>query len=235
MTIPKLYQIVSVCLGACAFIYSVLALAQVGLLEKGCKIDFTWFGCVLRSHENLAGGLVGGAMTLAAAWIAWMAVQVQIQADNIARTEDRRTAEQLLIERLDGYAEGLAEAWQMIVDLRSQRPPSIHEVRKAVAEVIKVVTEPIAIAAYREMVMSLGWEKRLDFGHLLDEIELLRPHISAESLGDCSDVEGSLRRISHFFESCIPDAHEYFKELPQGSPKAWSIGTFAKHVAGLDH
>lgn len=234
MTKSRMYQIASLIAGACVFAYLVLALAQVSLNEKACGLDLSWFGCVLRSHENLAGGLASGAMTLVAAWVAWIAVQDQIQADRVARTEDGRTAERLLIQHLEYYAEGLATAWEMIVGLSSQKPASIEQVRTATSEIIKVVTEPVAMAAYREMVKSLDWEKRLSFGDLLNELETLRAYKDANSLGDCSEVEGAIRRTSHFLESCIPDGHKYFSDLPQGSPKAWTLGMLAKHVANIN-
>src|SRR5438105_5063897 len=41
----------------------------------------TWFGCALAMHEGLAGGLIGGAGALFAAWVAWQAVMRQINAE----------------------------------------------------------------------------------------------------------------------------------------------------------
>jgi hypothetical protein len=40
-----------------------------------------WIGCAMATHENLAGGLLGAAGTIFAAYIAWSAVQAQIMAE----------------------------------------------------------------------------------------------------------------------------------------------------------
>jgi hypothetical protein len=40
--------------------------------------SFAWFGCTMVAHEGLAGGLIGGAGALFAAWLAFTAVQEQL-------------------------------------------------------------------------------------------------------------------------------------------------------------
>ena len=61
------------------FTFSVLALAQWGS-GRSCHWQFfKWFGCVLHDHESLAAGLIGAAGALFAAWIAWTAVQRQLE------------------------------------------------------------------------------------------------------------------------------------------------------------
>lgn len=39
-----------------------------------------WFGCVLANHESVAGGIVGAAGALLAAWFAWHAITAQISS-----------------------------------------------------------------------------------------------------------------------------------------------------------
>src|SRR5262249_21316756 len=61
------------------FTFLVLALAQWGS-GSSCGWQFPkWFGCVLQDHESLAAGLIGAAGALFAAWIAWTAVQRQLE------------------------------------------------------------------------------------------------------------------------------------------------------------
>jgi hypothetical protein len=78
------------------FIYLVLALAEVGGLAA-CHWAFPrWFGCVLYVHESLAAGLIAAAGALTAAWMAWTAVQQQINAERERTTPpDRQEAERL--------------------------------------------------------------------------------------------------------------------------------------------
>jgi hypothetical protein len=61
------------------FTFLVLALAQWGS-GSSCHWQFPkWFGCVLEAHNSLAAGLIGAAGALFAAWIAWTAVQRQLE------------------------------------------------------------------------------------------------------------------------------------------------------------
>jgi hypothetical protein len=72
------------------FVFSVMALAQVGN-GGSCHWAFPkWFGCVLSTHESLAAGLIGTAGALVAAWVAWSAVQQQIKDERERALADRR-------------------------------------------------------------------------------------------------------------------------------------------------
>jgi hypothetical protein len=97
-------------LGLLVLVYLVLALAQAGG-ESSCHWVFPkWFGCVLTKNETLAAGLVGTAGALAAAWIAWTAVQQQIAAERAradeARSEAKRENERRQAEQVSGWMEG---------------------------------------------------------------------------------------------------------------------------------
>ena len=82
------FLLVALC--AAVFIYLVLALAEAGGLAA-CHWAFPrWFGCVLYVHESLAAGLIAAAGALTAAWIAWSAVQQQINAERQRTTAERR-------------------------------------------------------------------------------------------------------------------------------------------------
>ncbi len=76
-------------------IYLIMALAEAGG-PAACRWAFPrWFGCVLYVHESLAAGLVAATGALLAAWIAWTAVQQQINAEKERTRADRREAERL--------------------------------------------------------------------------------------------------------------------------------------------
>ena len=88
------------------FVYLILALTEIGS-GSGCHWAFPrWFGCVLGLHETLAAGLIGAAGVLIAAWMAWTAVQRQINAERQRTVADRKEAERLLAEDLTNYADG---------------------------------------------------------------------------------------------------------------------------------
>lgn len=229
----KAFDLATLGVGAIIFAYAVLALAQFGTTGDGyCNLDVTWYGCVLRKHENLAGGLVGGSMTIIAAWIAWTAVQDQISADRVARTHDSETADGLLREAFAQYAESVATAWKLIEEHRMEETPSIEQVRSAVAFIASELSDPVVMAMHREMVTSLPWETRAQYGHILDALEDMHAYSDPDQLGDCSEAQQAIRRLSHFIDGYAPEGHEYFAELPQGSPKAWTLGGHALHAAG---
>ncbi len=58
---------------------------------------------------------MGAAGVLIAAWMAWTAVQQQINADRERTVADRKEAERLLAEDLTNYADGMAAAWRELL------------------------------------------------------------------------------------------------------------------------
>ena len=125
-------QLVALLFGLPFFVFLPLALAQAGS-GSSCHWAFPkWFGCVLAAHESLAGGLIGLAGVLVAAWMAWHAVQQQINSDRERALADRAEAERLLSEELPEYAEGMAAAWRLLVALPEDdagRAVDLHAVR----------------------------------------------------------------------------------------------------------
>ena len=108
-------------LGLFLFVYLVLALTEIGS-GTGCHWAFPrWFGCVLGLHETLAAGLIGAGGALIAAWMAWTAVQQQINAERERMVADRKEAERLLAEDLTNYADGMAIAWRELVAVPNPR------------------------------------------------------------------------------------------------------------------
>ena len=109
------------------FVYLILALTEIGS-GAGCHWAFPrWFGCVLGLHETLAAGLMGAAGVLIAAWMAWTAVQQQINADRERTVADRKEAERLLAEDLTNYADGMAAAWRELLAVPNPTPePSLR-------------------------------------------------------------------------------------------------------------
>lgn len=65
--------------------YSVMALANLWPLGNQCDWQFPKvLSCLLGVRENLAGGVLGAAGALMAAWLAWVAIQKQISAQQRA-------------------------------------------------------------------------------------------------------------------------------------------------------
>jgi hypothetical protein len=143
-------QFVAVIAGLSLFIFSALALAQIGN-GGSCHWAFPkWFACVVATHETLAAGLIGAAGALVGAWIAWTAVQHQINSERELAAADRLQAERILSEDLSIWAEGMAAAWRLLValpeDAAQERTAAVYE---AVAYMAGRVSRPETIATYR--------------------------------------------------------------------------------------
>ncbi len=198
-------QLFAVLFGLPLFVYSVLALAQAG---SGSSYHWTfpkWFGCVIAAHEGLAGGLIGAAGALLAAWIAWTAVQHQISSENERAIADRAEAERLLSEDLTDYAEGMGAAWRLLEGL----PEGIDDKKawptfQATAFMAEWVSRPERIANYRAMADILGWDRRRRYKAVLSGLEELRRFGDPKSLHNPNEVLALIRRLSVDFEYCLP-------------------------------
>jgi hypothetical protein len=59
--------------------YAVMALANLWPYDRQCDWQLPKaLSCLLGARENLAGGVIGAAGALMAAWLAWLAIQKQI-------------------------------------------------------------------------------------------------------------------------------------------------------------
>jgi hypothetical protein len=93
-----------------------------------------YFGCLMAAHEDLAAGLLGGAGALWAAWLAFQAIQEQIEEERNARERQNADEEE---DRRRQQAEAKEAAVICIT-------PAIHAAAVALAAV-KVATEINAV------------------------------------------------------------------------------------------
>jgi hypothetical protein len=216
------------------FVYLVLALAEVGGVA-GCHWAFPrWFGCVLYLHETLAGSLIGAAGALTAAWIAWTAVQHQINAERERMLADRKEAEQLLAADLSEYADGMAAAWRLLVAVPNPLPePGAWEgTRQATAYVAERLSRADQIANHQAMAEILRWDRRRKYLALIKGLERLAQFSTPNSIKDPEEVLNIIRNLADQFEYCLPQTSRFFGGLWRRSPKAMSFGDFVRHIAG---
>lgn len=81
-----------------------------------CLLQFPlkWFGCVIGNHENLAGGLIGGAGTIIAALIAWRVVQHQIASDRSLAERQEISTLNLVCSDLRSTLDIYATVWRTV-------------------------------------------------------------------------------------------------------------------------
>jgi hypothetical protein len=227
-------QLVALIVGLPLFVYSILALAQVGNGGSRHWAFPRWFGCVMSAHEGLAGGLIGASGALIAAWVAWSAVQQQINAERERATADRLEAERLLSEDLTVYAEGMGAAWRLLAELpKDADKERVRRVYEATAYMATRLSRPEAIANYRPMAAILGWDKRGRYDGLLRGIEELKSFVDPELIDDPDEVLGVFRKLSYDFEYCLPATSEYFAGLWRRAPKAMGFADWVRRIGGL--
>jgi hypothetical protein len=222
-------------LGLLLFAFLVLALTEAGS-GASCHWKFPkWFGCVLSAHENLAGGLIAACGALIAAWIAWTAVQQQINSDRERMLADRIEAEQLLATEMLDHAEGMAAAWRLLDKLSDHTDPeTTRRFREATSYMAAWLSRPEHIASYRAMVGTLGWDRRRKYTALINGLEELKAFSDKDASWDNEEALNTVRRLSVDFDLCVPETSEYFSGLWRRTPKAWTLGMYVDRIAGVD-
>jgi hypothetical protein len=227
-------QLLALAFSLVLFVYLILALSEAGG-TAGCHWAFPrWFGCVLWTHETLAAGLIGAGGVLIAAWIAWTAVQQQINAEQQRIVADRIEAERLLAEDLTNYADGMAAAWRLLVVVPDPLPePQAWEAtREATAYMAGRLSRPEHIANFRAMAEILGWDRRRKYLPLIKGLESLARFSEAASLSEPTDVLNVIRNLADDFEYCLPQTSDYFAGLWRRPHKAISFGDYVRRVGG---
>jgi hypothetical protein len=229
----RIGQLLVVAPGFVVFVYLVLALAEVGGVA-GCHWAFPrWFGCVLYVHETLAAGLIGAAGALIAAWIAWTALQHQMNTEQERMSADRKEAEQLLAADLSEYADGMAAAWRLLLTVPNPLPePRAWEgTRQATAYMAERLSRADQIANHQAMAEILGWDRRRKYLALIKGLGRLAQFSTPDSIKDPEEVLNVIRNLADRFEYCLPQTSEHFAGLWRRSPKAMNFGDFVRYLA----
>jgi hypothetical protein len=131
-----------------------------------------WFGCALAMHENLAGGLIGGAGALFAAWLAWQAIMRQISAQADQAYEALQVEFEPVIDMLNQYwrvvdASIKNKNWRengfAVLQSLHPRPSDLHQ---AVNEDIATRLDPVRHRQFKKLMESLSWiAQRMDQTH----------------------------------------------------------------------
>jgi len=212
--------------------YLTLALTEAGG-NAGCHWAFPrWFGCVLWVHETLAAGLIAAGGALIAAWIAWTAVQRQINAEQERIIADRNEAERLLAHEFTNYAEGMAAAWRLLVAVPEPVPESQawQATREATAYMAARVSRLDQIANFQAMAEILDWDRRRKYLSVIKGLESLAEFSDAALISEPTDVLNVIRNLADDFEYCLPQTSDYFKGLWRRPHKATSFADYVRRI-----
>jgi hypothetical protein len=225
-------QLLALALCLFLFVYLALALTEVGG-NAGCHWAFPrWFGCVLWVHETLAAGLIAAGGALIAAWIAWTAVQRQINAERERLAADLNEAERLLADEMTNYAEGMAAAWRLLVALPDPlpKPADWEATRQATAYMAARLSRPDQIASFRAMAEILGWDRRRKYVAVIEALQGLARFGDPASIRERTDVLNVIRNLADDFEHCLPQTSEYFTGLWRRPHKALSFADYVRRI-----
>jgi hypothetical protein len=135
-----------------------------GLTELKLPMNFPrWLGCAMATHENLAGGLIGAAGALFAAWLAWQAVMRQINAVADQAYEALRVELGPVVNMVNLYwrvvdASIKNKSWRRngFALLRSLHPrPS--QLPRDINEDLANRLDPVRHRNFKDLMQSLSW------------------------------------------------------------------------------
>jgi hypothetical protein len=224
--------------GLCIVLGSVIVTVAVlaAALAWGphhCKPAFPMIiGCAFSSYESLAAGMIASAAALIAGWLAWSAVQTQIEVDEKRASADRVEVEQILKQDIDTFADGLAAIWRILDSLDAEGAEPDRTKLEGVICGIEAIAKENWLSTSRRMVTVLGWERRRKYEQLFDGLEDLRRFRNVDDF----DVHAALtivRSVSWDFEFVQRETAEYFQGLWRRTPKAWDLGYAIARQAGL--
>jgi hypothetical protein len=219
----------------------LIALALAGALAWGprhCDVTFPQVvGCALGTYEGLASGLIASAAALMAGWLAWKAVQRQIDAGDRRAAAARVEVERVLAADVDEFAEGLAAIWKVLdgLDWRgSMEKPPIPEPSEieAVTYGIEKIANEAWLSTSRRMVTVLGWDRRRKYEQLFDGLQNLQKFRNFPPT-EAYEALNAIRYLSVEFEIVQPETDQYFEGLFRRAGKAWTLGQTISQIAEM--
>ncbi len=225
MKSPRLIVGCALALIIATSITALLAWAEAGsAAEIRCSVPLTlWFGCAIGKHENLAGGLLAAGGALFAAWIAWVAVQAQIESER-QLTKDQIEAElRLLTANEDAnYAAALETLREVLEFFRLLFVMVTFAIRADETTIEKWVgfirmnvhllpKEP-ALARVRAMSQRIGARRRSQLEGVLEALTQVR--LAAEKLAAPTDEDTQGTSLLHRLNILLV-AFEYLEAAVQ--------------------
>jgi hypothetical protein len=139
-------------------------LCTPALTELKLPKDFPrWLGCAVAMHESLAGGLIGAAGALFAAWLAWQAIMRQISHETDQAYEAMQVELEPVVDVLNLYwrvvdASIKHEEWRENgFDLMRSLYPCPSDLHRAVNEDLATRLNPAQHRNFKKLMESLSW------------------------------------------------------------------------------
>jgi hypothetical protein len=173
--------------------------------------------------------MIAAGAALFAGWLAWSAVQTQIEAEAKRAAADRVEVERILQIDLDKFAGALGAIWQLL-ERFDPTDPQLADKLSGILYGIEKITDNAWLSSSRRMVALLGWKRRRQYEELFAGLERLG------QFRDKLDADVALVFVRHLgddFELLRPDTARYFEGRFRRSPKAWTLAYAIEVQAGV--
>jgi hypothetical protein len=172
-----------------------------------------------------------------AGWLAWKAVQRQIDAVDRRAATARVEVERVLADDIDEFADGLAAIWKVLdgLDWRGdmEEPPTPDPSElEAVTYGIEKIANEAWLSTSRRMVTVLGWGRRRKYEQLFDGLENLQKFRNLPP-SEMYEALNAVRSLSVHFEIVQPETGQYFEGLFRRAGKAWTLGQTISQIAAM--
>ncbi len=209
-----------IALGLTGFTLLILALAQIGTPDptKFCspnllKTQFPkWIGCVMAAHEGLAGGLIAASGALYAAWLAWRAIMIQIDADRKLTTLTEDSTYEALRAELTPIVDMLLLYWRVVDAATKKRAWRQNGI--ALLRSLHPTPDNMRYSIDRELAKDLDPIRRRRFVDLMQSLDWLARQFE-RSDDDPLFLENVRTMLSHFdvyWRAFAPTADDIFSE-----------------------
>ncbi|MDP2334806.1 MAG: hypothetical protein Q8M19_29355 [Reyranella sp.] len=198
----------------------ILLLANVGADKDTCTLapSLSTVGCFLRSHKELAAGLLTLDAAIFAAWIAWVSVQLQLHYQKLlANTELEQTTDAIRFH-LEDHLACLSQVWRVIdlalaeTDESDQRRWVFHAESNLISlgvdgtpDVYMQRKEPFTLDQIKDLATGLPPVRRYHLVAALGHLGLIYALAAAirarKTQGQTDDIESRLRSLSMIRES----------------------------------
>lgn len=163
-----------------AVVAVVLLMTNLGAGKDGCALVLagSTIGCFLRTYKELAAGLLGAAGAIFAAWIAWLAVQRQIQKEEmLATAHSRETFDAIKTVLTDEILPALHTIWKALdlarptsEDNPKPQVPDQQGLRATIYLMLRELPPPEYVRSLERLSRDIGPLQRLNLSPVLETI-----------------------------------------------------------------
>jgi hypothetical protein len=133
-----------------------------------------WLGCAMAAHENLAGGLIGAAGALFAAWVAFTTVQRQMDEEKAQRENSYVEAKLAAVTAITQPIHAAASTFWFVRRILASQPPPINaDDWQSVSRGIGHVDVALNSFVLREVARDLRVDDRVLFIALISALTTL--------------------------------------------------------------